>query len=59
MTQESGGETLRLLSIRVTPATHRRLRIRVAEEDKSIQQWVEALIERELDTATAPEPKDA
>lgn len=28
--------------------THKALRVRVAEEDTSIQQWVEALIEREL-----------
>lgn len=59
MTQEGGAETLRLLSIRVTPSTHRRLRIRVAEEDKSIQQWVESLIERELSSTEPPEPTEA
>lgn len=34
--------------VRLSPSTHRALRIRVAEEDTSIQKWVEALIEREL-----------
>jgi predicted HicB family RNase H-like nuclease len=41
-------ETSRTIIVRVKVPTHRALRIRVAEEDTSIQQWVEALIEREL-----------
>jgi hypothetical protein len=41
-------ETSRTIIIRLKIATHKALRIRVAEEDTSIQQWVEALIEREL-----------
>ena len=46
MSQET--ETIRLITVRMTASTHRALRIRVAEEDTSIQQWVEGLIEREL-----------
>ena len=36
------------MTIRVSPETHRALRIRVAEEDTSIQKYVEALIEKAL-----------
>lgn len=39
----------RLIHIRLTSEVHRRLRVRVAEEDTSIQEWVSAFIERELD----------
>jgi hypothetical protein len=46
--QPGDTETSRLITVRLSPRTHRALRIRVAEEDTSIQQWVEALIEREL-----------
>ncbi len=38
----------RLIHIRLTPDTHKRLRSRAAEEDVSIQDWVEALIETSL-----------
>jgi predicted HicB family RNase H-like nuclease len=41
-------ETSRVVIVRVSPAVHKALRVRVAEEDTSIQKWVEALIEREL-----------
>jgi predicted HicB family RNase H-like nuclease len=41
-------ETSRTIIVRLKIPTHKALRIRVAEEDTSIQQWVEALIEREL-----------
>ena len=41
-------ESSRLMTIRVSPETHRALRIRVAEEDTSIQKYVEALIEKAL-----------
>ena len=41
-------ESARLVTIRLSPGTHRALRIRVAEEDTSIQKYVEALIERDL-----------
>jgi predicted HicB family RNase H-like nuclease len=41
-------ESSRLLTIRVSPSTHRALRIRVAEEDTSIQKYVELLIEKAL-----------
>jgi predicted HicB family RNase H-like nuclease len=38
----------RTIIVRLTPATHKALRIRVAEDDTSIQKWVEALVERDL-----------
>ena len=34
--------------VRIPAGTHKALRIRVAEQDTSIQKWVEQLIEREL-----------
>lgn len=37
----------RRIIIRLATETHRALRISVAEEDTSIQKWLEALIERE------------
>jgi predicted HicB family RNase H-like nuclease len=40
--------TSRPIIVRLSPATHRALRVRVAEEDTSIQRWVESLIERAL-----------
>ena len=45
-TRDTG--SARTIIVRLTPETHKALRIKVAEEDTSIQQWVEALIEREL-----------
>jgi len=41
-------DSARTVIVRLTPETHKALRIKVAEEDTSIQKWVEALIEREL-----------
>ena len=41
-------ESARTIIVRLAPETHKALRIKVAEEDTSIQQWVEALVEREL-----------
>ena len=41
-------ETSRTIIVRVAVDTHKALRVRVAEEDTSIQKWVEGLIEREL-----------
>ncbi len=41
-------ETSRTIIVRLSVDTHKALRIRVAEEDTSIQKWVEALVEREL-----------
>ncbi len=41
-------ETSRTIIVRLSTSTHRALRVRVAEEDTSIQKWVEALIEQEL-----------
>jgi predicted HicB family RNase H-like nuclease len=41
-------DTSRPIIVRLAIETHKALRIRVAEEDTSIQKWVEALIEREL-----------
>jgi len=47
-------ETSRTIIVRLSMDTHRALRIRVAEQDTSIQKWVEALIERELGVAAEP-----
>lgn len=41
-------ETSRTIIVRLPVEMHKALRIRVAEEDTSIQKWVSALIEREL-----------
>lgn len=41
-------ESARTIIIRLTPETHKALRIRVAEEDTSIQKWVETLLETTL-----------
>ena len=41
-------ETSRTIIVRLDPNTHKALRIRVAEQDMSIQEWVEGLVEREL-----------
>ena len=41
-------ESARTVIVRLAPETHKALRIKVAEEDTSIQKWVEALIERGL-----------
>ena len=44
-------ETSRTIIVRLAVNTHKALRVRVAEEDTSIQKWVEALIERQLGIA--------
>jgi predicted HicB family RNase H-like nuclease len=41
-------EEARLIHIRLKPETHKRLRVRAAEGDVSIQDWVETLIETGL-----------
>jgi len=41
-------DSARTIIVRLTPETHKALRVKVAEEDTSIQKWVEELIEREL-----------
>jgi hypothetical protein len=43
--------TSRPIIVRLSVATHKALRVRVAEEDTSIQKWVESLIERTLFSA--------
>ena len=46
--KESKGEGARLLHIRVSEEIHKRLRIRAAELDTSMQNVIEQMIEREL-----------
>jgi predicted HicB family RNase H-like nuclease len=41
-------ETSRTIIVRLSIDTHKALRVRVAEEDTSIQRWVESLIEKTL-----------
>lgn len=49
MTSQSGDtDTSRMIVVRLPIALHKALRIRVAEEDTSIQRWVEELVRREL-----------
>jgi len=52
-------ETSRTIIVRLSVPTHKALRIRVAEEDTSIQQWVEALVEGELGLRQPPQPPTA
>lgn len=44
--------TSRPIIVRLSHATHKALRVRVAEEDTSIQKWVESLIERTLGSSS-------
>jgi predicted HicB family RNase H-like nuclease len=46
--QDKTTETSRTIIVRLSIDTHKALRVRVAEQDTSIQKWVETLIEREL-----------
>jgi len=50
-------DTSRTIIVRLKMDTHRALRVRVAQEDTSIQKWVEELIERELGLAQAARGK--
>jgi predicted HicB family RNase H-like nuclease len=49
-------ESSRTIIVRLDPETHKALRIRVAEEDTSIQQWIESLVERELGIKETSKP---
>ena len=50
-------ETSRQIIVRLTIDTHRALRVRVAEEDTSIQKWVNELVERELGVSKSSKKK--
>jgi hypothetical protein len=50
-TKETSQE--RMIHIRLPEDVHKCMRIRVAEEDTTIQHWVAALVERELNTVQA------
>ena len=52
-------DTSRTIIVRLAIGTHKALRVRVAEQDTSIQQWVETLIERELGIAAKPSASKA
>ena len=47
-------ETSRTVIVRVPIPTHKALRIRVAEEDTTMQDWVVRLIEKELGIRRKP-----
>ena len=51
MAPSGDAEASRNIIVRLSIETHKALRIRVAEEDTSIQKWVAALIEKELGIA--------
>ena len=57
-TQPRDTETSRTIIVRLSIDTHRALRIRVAEEDTSIQKWVASLIEEELGITSQKERKN-
>lgn len=38
----------RMIHVRLSDSTHKRLRVHVAEWETTIQDWVEALIEKQL-----------
>lgn len=42
-----------MIHVRLAAETHRRMRVATAERDATIQDWVAALIERELDRLQA------
>ena len=48
MTLKKNMKGYRMIHVRLTDEIHRLLRIRVAEEDTHIQDWVSRLIEDEL-----------
>jgi predicted HicB family RNase H-like nuclease len=48
MTKKKDMTESRMIHIRLSEEVHRLLRIRVAEQDCRIQEWVTALIEKEL-----------
>jgi predicted HicB family RNase H-like nuclease len=47
-------EGTRMVHVRIGDQLHRRLRIFVASNDLSIQQWLSELISRELEETAAP-----
>jgi hypothetical protein len=50
-------ESARLVTIRLSPGTHKALRMRVAEDDTTIQQWLETMIEQALGLIEPPKPE--
>lgn len=44
-------EEIRMIHVRIAESTHKSLRIRVAELDTSIQDWVAGVIEKNLKSA--------
>ena len=54
--QPKDTDSSRTIIVRLSIDTHRALRVRVAEEDTSLQKWVEALIERALGVGAAAGP---
>jgi predicted HicB family RNase H-like nuclease len=49
MVKKSSDDKNRMIHIRMNEELHKKLRIRAAELDTTIQQWVEALIEKNLE----------
>jgi plasmid stability protein len=47
--EKEGTEKIRMIHIRLPEETHKRLRVRVAELDTTIQDWVATLIQKVLD----------
>jgi len=51
MIKEKDTREGRMIHVRLSESVHKRLRIRVAEEDTTIQHWVADLIEQRLQRA--------
>ena len=50
---------LRMVHVRLTEETHKRLRIRAAETDMTLQDWVAMAIKSELDRQDREKHKEA
>lgn len=49
MKNDSQRQTNRMVHVRLTEELHKRLRIRAAESDMTLQDWVAMVIRKELD----------
>lgn len=49
----------RMIHVRLSDSTHKRLRVHVAESETTIQDWVKALIEKQLPAKQKESKKNA
>jgi len=50
--QSTSRQAERMIHVRLKNSTHRLLRVRAAEDDVTIQEWVTSLIERALNNSS-------